>query len=212
MNGRKRNKVIRLVKQGFTRRKVAAEVGEKYGAVCKVLAQEKVKTIEAMLAGKELSRREIARRVGVNRETVNRIANNERPDYVAVRRFRARRQPRHLTSPIRCPGCGFKVAITPCQICHLRQLGGTGEVRHAFYWEAASQSYEVELTGEYLERYLEIFAEKIRRGKSSAFPLAFIPPGPTKPTNHKKPWRKPEHPLCSTKRRLPRATRLARAC
>jgi hypothetical protein len=130
-----------------------------------MLSQEKVRTIEALLAKSKLSRREIARRVKVNRETVNRIASGQRLDYVFLRRRRAALEPRRLFSPIRCRICGAKIRVLPCQVCHVRRLINTGQIKGTLNWNGISQSFGLELKGECHTRYLAVLAAKIRRGE-----------------------------------------------
>jgi hypothetical protein len=130
-----------------------------------MLSQETVRTIEVLLAKSKLSRREIARRVKVNRETVNRIASGQRLDYVFLRRRRAALEPRRLFSPIRCRICGAKIRVLPCQVCHVRRLFNTGQIKRTLNWNGIPQSFGLELKGECQSRYLAVLSAKIRRGE-----------------------------------------------
>ncbi len=76
--------------------------------------------IQELLDRGELSRRAIARRLGVSRNTVGAIARGERPDYDALRRMRERREvPAPAGPPRRCPTCGAMV-YPPCVACRVR--------------------------------------------------------------------------------------------
>jgi hypothetical protein len=130
-----------------------------------MLSQDKVQAIETLLATSKLSRREIARRVKVNRETVNRIASGQRLDYVFLRLRRAALVPRRLFSPIRCRICGAKIRVLPCQLCRVRQLINAGQIKHTLTWRSNPQSLGLELRGECYSRYLAILSAKIRRGE-----------------------------------------------
>ena len=78
--------------------------------------------IKQLLASTTLSRREIARRVGVNRETVNRIAHDDRFDAAAHQRAAAALEPRKLAEAIRCLGCGALIIVVPCPLCEVRRM------------------------------------------------------------------------------------------
>lgn len=130
-----------------------------------MLSLDKVRAIEVLLAQGRLSQREIARRVRVNRETVNRIASGQRVDYVRLRRWRTRHEPRQLFSAIRCRMCGAKIRVLPCQRCHLHWLIATGAVKRNRTGNDTALPLGVELTGDYLRRYLLILAAKIRQGE-----------------------------------------------
>ncbi len=130
-----------------------------------MLSQDKVRAIEVLLAQGRLSQREIARRVKVNRETVNRIASGQRVDYVRLRRWRTRHEPRQLFSAIRCRMCGAKIRVMPCQRCHLHWLIATGAVKRIRAGNDTTLPLGVELKEDYFRRYLVILAAKIRRGE-----------------------------------------------
>ncbi len=84
-----------------------------------MLSRETVDQIQAFLDAAQWSQREIARRLGVSRGTVNAVANGHRTQRAA----------RHeddyaflFEGPaVRCSGCGGKV-YAPCLLCHIRDL------------------------------------------------------------------------------------------
>jgi hypothetical protein len=86
-----------------------------------MLALEKVRQIEQLLADGELSQRQIARRAGVSRGSVATIALGRRPDYEALRREKAEREiPAPSGPPRRCPTCRALVRM-PCVACRVRR-------------------------------------------------------------------------------------------
>jgi hypothetical protein len=78
------------------------------------LAQE----IDRLLTASELSRRQIALRVGVGRSTVDAIANRRRG---LKGKDQTTHRPLHMPTslPERCPQCGYRVYL-PCLICAAR--------------------------------------------------------------------------------------------
>ena len=85
-----------------------------------MIAQSVVNEIRDLLAVGELSQRNIARRLGVSRGTVNAIARGKRPDYRPPRRGDDDFVP-PSGIPKRCPGCGGMVQ-TPCLLCRVRGI------------------------------------------------------------------------------------------
>ncbi len=85
-----------------------------------MLALEKIKEVERLLAQGTYSQRQISRLTGVSRATIGGIASGRRPDYEAmVREKQLEDQP---PGPLaRCPGCGGLV-YTPCRLCRVRAL------------------------------------------------------------------------------------------
>lgn len=69
-----------------------------------MLSEVTVSEIQSLLSEATLSQREIARKLGVNRQTVNWIARGKR----APAHEKAKRQVsvRELSKPIRCSACG----------------------------------------------------------------------------------------------------------
>jgi hypothetical protein len=78
-----------------------------------------VQEIDRLLKGGELSRRQIAQRLGVSRGTVSAIASGRRGlhgmDPLDERRART-----PSSAPTRCSRCGYQVYL-PCLICATRQ-------------------------------------------------------------------------------------------
>ena len=87
-----------------------------------MLADDTVQTVKHLLATTTLSQREIARRLGINRETVNRIAHDVRFDAAAHERAAAELESEHLVEPMRCQVCGGLVIVRPCQLCKVRKM------------------------------------------------------------------------------------------
>jgi len=80
--------------------------------------------IRRLLGERRISQRDIARRIGVSRGTVNAIARGRR-----VGRPRTERPGAGFIAPsgrpVRCPGRGALVQM-PCLACQLRSLRGDG--------------------------------------------------------------------------------------
>jgi len=81
--------------------------------------------VRRLLAQGNLSQRQIARAVGVNRKTVADVAAWKRPQYAA--RAEPEDAPEPAGPPVRCPGCGGKVYL-PCQLCRARQAAARGRL------------------------------------------------------------------------------------
>ncbi|MGQ9576125.1 MAG: helix-turn-helix domain-containing protein [Thermoguttaceae bacterium] len=80
----------------------------------------RVAEIRRLLAEGKLSQRQIARKTGVSRGTVNAIARGKRQD--RIRRHEPDGQFAPPSGPLRrCPGCGGMVQM-PCLLCHVRAL------------------------------------------------------------------------------------------
>lgn len=85
-----------------------------------MLKQCVIDEIKALLAANELSQREIARRTGISRGTINAIANSRRA-------IRGPRPVEDEPAPwfrgpiIRCRGCGGRV-YAPCRLCLVRDF------------------------------------------------------------------------------------------
>lgn len=105
-----------------------------------MLAPELVDLIRQMLAEDEISQREMARRLGISRTTIYRIANNRHAPQNGKRPGASgeprdpdeRRTPRVIGKGDRCPTCGARVRL-PCRACRVRtwlqrpaQTGCTG--------------------------------------------------------------------------------------
>jgi transcriptional regulator with XRE-family HTH domain len=82
-----------------------------------------VDEIRRMLQEGRLSQRNIARRIGVSRGTVNAIALGRRVSCAARRRCDADGFTPPAGVPVRCPGCGARVQM-PCLLCYIRTTHG----------------------------------------------------------------------------------------
>ncbi len=88
-----------------------------------MLPSSTVAELKRLLARADLSQRKIARRTGVSRSTVGRIAGGKRKERVPKTK-----EPWEIaaTGKIgRCPVCGAKVKL-PCLYCIIRNLGKSG--------------------------------------------------------------------------------------
>jgi hypothetical protein len=87
-----------------------------------MIAPEIVEEIRCLLRGRELSQRDIARRLGVSHGSVNAIALGKRRD---GRRPNGHPQAADVPAPVgpprRCPICGGMV-LMPCVACAVRAL------------------------------------------------------------------------------------------
>lgn len=92
-----------------------------------MIAPYLVDEVKRLLNEGSLSQREIARKTGVSRGTVNAIALGKRPEprrlRTAADEFLAPAGP-----PRRCPGCGGLVRM-PCLLCRVRQMKESGRLR-----------------------------------------------------------------------------------
>jgi hypothetical protein len=86
-----------------------------------MLPLDVVLKIRRLLDEGELTYRAIARRLGVGRRTVQRIANSHRGLHGRERSGLRRRWPYERRTPTRCPSCGGLV-FEPCRLCRLQRL------------------------------------------------------------------------------------------
>ncbi|MEE8451500.1 MAG: winged helix-turn-helix transcriptional regulator [Thermoguttaceae bacterium] len=84
-----------------------------------MIAPSIVSEIRDLLGKGEISQREIARRLGISRGTVNAIALGRRADRSAGRRHDPSEFIPPAGVPVRCPTCGGKVQM-PCLACQVR--------------------------------------------------------------------------------------------
>lgn len=84
-----------------------------------MLSIEIVFEIRRLLDQTNLSRRAIARQLGVSRGVVNDIASGRRA-LVGAKPRRDAWESGPLGLPVRCRGCGGKVYL-PCQLCRVRR-------------------------------------------------------------------------------------------
>ncbi len=137
-----------------------------------MISAQLVRAVEALLRRGDLSHRQIAKRLGTSRQTVDRVAGGK---------HRACRDelPAEPVEPIavrRCPGCGA-IAAVPCLVCRLREMIAAGRLpkpapaagkRSSTAGGPASERWEplgVNLKGEHLRRYLEVRAAALARGE-----------------------------------------------
>jgi len=86
-----------------------------------MIASDIVSEIHDLLAMGQVSQREIARRLGISRGTVNAIALGRRADYSTRRRQDPSGFVPPAGVPARCPTCGGKVQM-PCLACQVRAI------------------------------------------------------------------------------------------
>lgn len=116
-----------------------------------------------------VSRRRAAKRTGVSRNRVIRIARNLYPDYEALRQARKRMQtlPSHTVD--RCRTCGATVRM-PCLACHVSQLLASGARRPygTDLGHAPQSPLHLQLKETHRRRYDEVRAKRDwpRRGPS----------------------------------------------
>ncbi len=85
-----------------------------------MIAEEKIREAELMLARGKLSQRKIAKITGLSRGTISMIASGKRK--VQVRTVDPDMPPElEKSPPVRCPGCGAMVRM-PCLLCFLKNL------------------------------------------------------------------------------------------
>jgi hypothetical protein len=82
-----------------------------------MLAPYLIAEVRRLLAEGKLSRRRIARSVGVSRGAVQDIALRKRPGYDLPAESAEDIEP--AAPPVRCPGCGGMVYL-PCRLCEAR--------------------------------------------------------------------------------------------
>ena len=136
-----------------------------------MIAEEKIKEAETLLAQEKLSQRKIAKITGLSRGTVSSIANGKRNVYVKTV---DPSQPTELekSPPVRCPTCGSMVRM-PCLLCFLKRLadknsplmqndfqlsGTTPAMTSEQHSSKSTLRFGVELTGNELKRYQEVRA------------------------------------------------------
>ena len=87
-----------------------------------MIAEEKIREAETMLARRTMSQRKIAETTGLSRGTISMIANGTRTIQVKV--IDPDMPPEQVNGPkVRCPGCGGMVQM-PCLLCYLKSLSG----------------------------------------------------------------------------------------
>jgi hypothetical protein len=86
-----------------------------------MIAEAKICEVQRLLQVGGLSRRKIAKMVGISRVVVGAIADGTRPDYEARRHARQEYYPQTLGPLGRCAGCGGLV-YAPCLACRVRAI------------------------------------------------------------------------------------------
>ena len=86
-----------------------------------MIAPAKICEVQRLLEAGGLSRRKIAKMVGISRVVVGAIADGTRPDYEARRHARQEDYPETLGPLGRCGGCGGMV-YAPCRLCRVRAI------------------------------------------------------------------------------------------
>jgi hypothetical protein len=123
-----------------------------------MIASERVAKIRWLLQQGRLSHRKIARRTGVSRGSVWRIASGKRPDYEKLRRPWDELWEKVPGPPVRCTGCGGMVYM-PCWLCHVRKLiTEDTHLRQNLLVTAIGQPLGVRLGPEHRARYEEVRA------------------------------------------------------
>lgn len=93
-----------------------------------MLSVYKLLEIHELLQAREISQREIARRLQVSRSTVAAVAAGRRPIESLLQRA-AEQFPDDDAGPVgRCPTCGGKVMI-PCRACWVRAIKQPDKLR-----------------------------------------------------------------------------------
>ncbi|HEY2881081.1 MAG TPA: hypothetical protein VGJ15_01580 [Pirellulales bacterium] len=83
-----------------------------------MLSPEKVELVRQLLARGNMSQREMARFLNINRGTIRSIASGKRFNY-QERQSADEETTNYMVPAVRCPGCGGMV-YTPCRVCRLR--------------------------------------------------------------------------------------------
>ena len=122
-----------------------------------MLAPEKVQEVERLLAEGRLSEREIARRTGVARNTIARIAS-------------ARQRTEDLSldgPPVRCPTCGGMVTM-PCRRCLIESAtAGKPRLSRGRGQDLPCEPLGVNLRGKQRVRYETIRQKKMQAAAES---------------------------------------------
>jgi len=126
-----------------------------------MIAPGVIEEVRRLLAENKLSQRKIARRVGICRGTVGKIAAGNRPDYHLLG-SRGGESQQACGPPSRCPDCGGLV-YPPCRLCRARRLAASLRPRR-FPNRANMEPLGLQLKEEHRRRYEEVCAAQIARG------------------------------------------------
>jgi hypothetical protein len=138
-----------------------------------MLAPYLVAEVRRLLAEGKLSRRRIARSVGVSRGTVHDIALRKRPGYDLRAEPAEGIEP--AAPPVRCPGCGGMIYL-PCRLCEARRAAQRGRLHPQRLPEDATgeEPLSLELKEAHRLRYERVRAQ--REAAALADNLSPIPP------------------------------------
>lgn len=98
-----------------------------------MIATSVVHEIRRLLQEGHVSQRQIARKIGVSRGTVNAIARGKRPSHAAKGQHEENGFTAPSGLPVRCPGCGCRVQM-PCLLCYIRESNESRESRQRVSW------------------------------------------------------------------------------
>ena len=136
-----------------------------------MIAEEKIREAETLLAKGKVSHRKIAIITGLSRGTISLIANGKRKIYVKTIDPDMPGEP-EKSPPVRCPTCGGMVRM-PCLLCFLKNLAThnsplmqndfsmtetTPAMTNEHHTSRSSICQGVDLTGDELKRYEEVRA------------------------------------------------------
>ena len=127
-----------------------------------ILTESEVCWIRRLLA-KGVSYRRIQEITGAARDTIGKIARQERPDYERLRRGKQQKAEalERTRRPIRCK-CGHWV-YPPCRICRIRKALADGTLRQVFRDAGFDRPIGLELRPEHQKRYEQVRARRMRR-------------------------------------------------
>ena len=136
-----------------------------------MIAEERIREAELMLARGKMSQREVAKRTGLSRGTISLIARGKRT--IQVKTVDPDVLPESEDGPpVRCITCGSIVKM-PCLLCHLKNLAARNRpvMRLHFHLVESSPAMTntqhspnstlrlgINLTGDELKRYQEVRA------------------------------------------------------
>ena len=126
-----------------------------------MLPQAMIDEIDRLLATGTYSMRSIARMTGVSRGTVATVVHGTRREY-GSREAESQAAEEEATGPMkRCPECGA-MARVPCRACRQRKAMRAGGRRPS--GREPEEPLQLELAGEFRQRYEEIHARRVREG------------------------------------------------
>jgi hypothetical protein len=135
-----------------------------------MISPEAVAMVKLLLKEELLNHREIARRVGINRETVGIIARGQRPDYESLRQARIKRSPRKRGKTARlCPECRALVYL-PCVACETRREMARHSLQQLFCGrlDHLDEPLRLALKEQHRQRYEEVRARRLHALRAAA--------------------------------------------